>query len=103
MGGGSMVSANEGAWREVGRVRRGSPGLREEWGGVNWGSHGEPALADASGLESSVLSCVLRLCSTTWIIVPCTQTTASAPETLNAAGVRALVKLRPLLGLPQEL
>lgn len=98
-----MVSANEGAWREVGRVRRGSPGLREEWGGVNWGSHGEPALADASGLESSVLSCVLRLCSTTWIIVPCTQTTASAPETLNAAGVRALVKLRPLLGLPQEL
>lgn len=41
--------------------------------------------------------------STTWTTAPCTRTTASAPGTLNAAGVREPAKLHCLLGLPQGL
>lgn len=43
------------------------------------------------------------LYSTTWTIAPCIRTTASAPETPNAVGVRGPAKLHHLLEPPLEL
>lgn len=40
------------------------------------------------------------LSSTTWTTAPCTRTTASAPETPSAVGVRGPAKLPLLLGPP---
>lgn len=70
--------------------------------GITWDNHRGKVGRQLQVFESSVASCVPCLCSTTWTIVPCTQTIASAPETRNVAGVRGLAKQPLLPGPPQE-
>ena len=86
-----------GAGGEVDRGPRGSeqlgfPGLIKASEDVGAGPRSEAPPAPSPSLYS-----------TTWTIAPCTRTTASAPETRNAVGVREPARLHRLLGLPRGL